>query len=72
MFPDVKELVEKCNFDNVDAFVEALLKEKHIALVPGSAFGSENNLRISYALSEDKFNEAMRRLKEFVETHLNN
>lgn len=72
LFPDVKELVQKCNFENVDVFVEALLKEKHIALVPGSAFGSDDNLRISYALSEDKFNEAMRRLKEFVEEHLNN
>ncbi|HQQ93192.1 MAG TPA: pyridoxal phosphate-dependent aminotransferase [Bacteroidia bacterium] len=41
-----------------------LLEESHLALVPGAAFGDDKYIRISYAASEEKLSEAMKRLKD--------
>lgn len=72
LFPYFKETAEKCGFNTVDDFVKALLSEKHVALVPGSAFGYPDNLRLSYAVDEDTLNEAMERLKSFIKEKLEN
>ena len=52
-------------------FCEKLLLEKHVAIVPGNAFGKcgEGFVRISYAASLEDIKEAMVLLKEFVEEH---
>ncbi|MBP3868069.1 MAG: aminotransferase class I/II-fold pyridoxal phosphate-dependent enzyme [Solobacterium sp.] len=54
-----------------DEFCEKLLQEKHVAIVPGTAFGAagEGFARISYAYSLDHLREAFRRIKEFLEDH---
>jgi len=39
-----------------------LLDVAHVSLVPGAAFGDDHYLRISYATSEEKLAEAMRRI----------
>ena len=51
-----------------DEFCERLLREKHVAVVPGSAFGAsgEGYVRCSYAASMEKIKEAMRRIESFV------
>ena len=41
-----------------------LLMEGNVALVAGDAFGDDNCMRLSYATSEDKLIEAVRRIKE--------
>lgn len=53
-----------------DEFAERLLKEKKLAVVPGTAFGDsgEGFLRISYAYSIDNLKKAMGRIREFVAT----
>lgn len=52
-----------------EEFCERFLLEKHVAMVPGNAFGEsgEGFVRISYAASLDDIKEAMKLLKEFVE-----
>ncbi len=40
-----------------------LLDKAHVAIVPGEAFGDDRYVRFSYATSEDKLKEAMRRMK---------
>ena len=54
-----------------EEFCEKLLLEKHVAIVPGNAFGKcgEGFVRISYAASLDDIKEAMKLVKEFVEEH---
>lgn len=54
-----------------EEFCEKLLHEKHVAIVPGTAFGEagEGFARISYAYSIDHLREAFRRMKEFLEEH---
>ncbi len=41
-----------------------ILNDTHVSLVTGSAFGSNNNIRFSYATSEDILIEGMKRIKE--------
>ncbi len=50
-------------------FAERLLKEKKVAVVPGTAFGEcgEGFIRISYAYSLEKLKAALDRIEEFIE-----
>lgn len=52
-----------------DEFCEKLLKEKAVAVVPGTAFGrgGEGFIRVSYCYSTEHILEALRRIGEFVE-----
>ena len=53
-----------------EAFCSALLQEKHIATVPGTAFGAsgEGHIRCSYATGIDKLNLAVKGIKAFLES----
>jgi aspartate aminotransferase len=45
---------------------EALLEREHVALVAGSAFGAEGNVRMSFAASEAKLAEGLDRIARFL------
>lgn len=45
---------------------ECLLNETGVALVPGSAFGAEGYMRLSFATHMDNLREALRRIKGFI------
>ena len=65
VFPSIKEFGMTS-----DEFCTRLLKEKQVAVVPGTAFGDcgEGFVRISYAYSIDNLKTALERIKEFVVT----
>jgi aminotransferase len=52
-----------------DEFTERLLDEEHVAVVPGSAFGPSGagHVRMCYATSYERLEEALRRIGRFVE-----
>src|SRR4051794_19765025 len=52
-----------------DAFTERLLIEERVAVVPGSAFGPSGvgHVRMCYATSYERLEEALRRIGRFVE-----
>ena len=50
---------------NSQDFAELLLQEAHVALVPGSAFGAEGYVRLSYATSMENLKRGMDRIAEF-------
>lgn len=52
-------------------FCEQLLREKEVAIIPGSTFGAsgEGYARISYAYSVDHLQTAMKRIREFLTEH---
>ena len=54
-------------------FCERLLRKKHVAVVPGNAFGScsEGFIRVSYAYSTSHINEALRRIGQFLREEIN-
>ena len=52
-----------------EEFCERLVKEKEVAIIPGSAFGAcgDGYARISYAYSVDHLQTAMRRIRAFLQ-----
>jgi aspartate aminotransferase len=69
LFPNVSEAVKLNGFADVDSWVEAILEEEKVALVPGSGFGAPENVRLSYATSFDLLEEALARIERFVRNH---
>ena len=51
-----------------EEFCTKLLEQKHVAIIPGSAFGAsgEGYARVSYAYSVEHLMEAIRRIREFL------
>lgn len=64
--------IEKFNMSS-DEFCEKLLEHGKVAVIPGTAFGSngEGYVRISYCYSMEELKEAMRRIEDFISTHIN-
>lgn len=53
-----------------EQFAERLLMEESVAVVPGNVFGEsgEGHIRCSYATSLEQLQEAVKRIKRFIET----
>lgn len=66
IFPNVQAIIERRGFKNDIEFAARLLEDEGVALVPGSAFGTEGCIRLSFATSMETLREAMDRLERFV------
>ena len=70
VFPDISSFFGKILkgklINNASDFAIYLLEEAHVATVTGDAFGSPNNIRISYAASNENIVKAMERIKKAV------
>lgn len=71
VFPDVSFYFGKKYKNNIiknaDDFCMYLLNNAYVACVSGTAFGNDNCIRISYATSENKLIEAIKRIKNQLE-----
>lgn len=71
IFPEVSELFGKRHgahvINNADDLAMYLLEEGLVASVSGAAFGADDCIRFSYATSEEKIIEAMKRVKRCIE-----
>lgn len=67
-FPDVTAFFEKSDGDMVikdaDDFCLYILKEAHVSLVTGAAFGAPDCIRLSYAASDEELKAALKKIKE--------
>ena len=61
-FADFSEAMQKFGFTK-DTELAALFLEKGVAMVPGSAFGSEGCMRMSFATSDEALQKALDRLE---------
>ena len=52
--------------ESAQAFAELLLDEEFVAVVPGEAFGAPGFVRLSYATSEERIREGVRRMAAFI------
>lgn len=69
LFPEVSAYVGKTTpegkkIESSGDYTMYLLEEAHVACVDGAAFGAPGYMRLSYATSDDKIREAMRRIAE--------
>lgn len=67
-FPDISSYFGKTDgnvvINTAEDLCMYLLNDAHVSLVTGAAFGSQNNIRFSYATSEEILREGMKRIKE--------
>ena len=65
VFPDVSKLYNSEIPDSV-SFCKKLLDEYFVAVVPGSAFGDDRCIRVSFAVSLETIKMGLDRIKEFT------
>jgi aspartate aminotransferase len=69
-FVNIREALDQSGkFKTPDEWAKALLEEELVAVVPGSGFGSDDHIRISYATSMDQLEKAIDRIERFVKNH---
>ncbi len=67
VFPNVEKLIARLDGINNDLeFSDYLIEKAGVALVPGSAFGSEGHIRISIATSIANLKNALERIKKAI------
>jgi len=70
LFPDISGLFGKSHngktLNNSDDVAMFLIEEAHVATVSGSAFGTPECIRLSYAAADEILAEAARRIREAV------
>lgn len=67
VFPNISKVLKRMPefTDDLD-FAEALLIDKGVAVVPGTAFGLKNHIRLSIATSEQNLENALERIADFI------
>jgi aspartate aminotransferase len=63
IFPEVKQFFGRGGIVDSQTFANYLLDEARVAVVPGSAFGNDDYVRISYATSMERIQEGVKRLE---------
>ncbi len=66
-FMDVSEALEMKGLTTDTELTSVLLEEKLVAVVPGSAFGADKHLRISFATSMENLVNALDRIDAFMQ-----
>ena len=66
-FPDFSEYIKILGMKDDYELAEMLLKKAHVAVVPGSAFGFKNHIRLSFATSDENINIAISRINEQIQ-----
>jgi aspartate aminotransferase len=62
VFPDISAHFGKAGITNSQTFADYLLDEARVAVVPGSGFGADAFVRISYATSMERLREGVARM----------
>ncbi|MFU8877363.1 MAG: pyridoxal phosphate-dependent aminotransferase [Wenzhouxiangellaceae bacterium] len=66
VFADVSGAIEALGLDDDQAFCEHLLEQAGVAVVPGSAFGTPNHVRFSFACSIETLEQAVERIRKAI------
>ena len=67
LFPEVSSVIESKGFADDIEFSSFLIDQANVAVIPGSAFGAEGCIRISYATSMELLKESIARIKSSLE-----
>ncbi len=67
VFPNVSEAMQSAGVGTSQEFSRFLIQEARVATVPGSAFGMEGYIRLSYATSRENLREGLKRIRAAVE-----
>jgi aspartate aminotransferase len=68
VYPNVKAFIGKGGIKSASDLAAKLLSEAHVVVVPGEAFGTDEHIRLSYAVSHDVVDEGVKRMREYFAT----
>src|SRR5580698_2655001 len=68
VYPNVSAFIGKGGIKSASDLAAKLLSEAHVVVVPGEAFGTNEHIRLSYAVSHDVVNEGVKRMREYFAT----
>jgi len=66
-YPNLGAAMKKLGIRSALEFSERLLREAHVAVVPGEAFGTDEHIRISYATSMHELERGLDRIDRFIQ-----
>ncbi|MDQ2924797.1 MAG: pyridoxal phosphate-dependent aminotransferase [Acidobacteriota bacterium] len=66
VYPNVKAFLGKGGVRTTGDLAAKLLGEAHVVVVPGEAFGTDEHIRLSYAVSGDVVDKGVERIREFL------
>jgi len=65
VYPNVSAFLGKPGARNTTELASRLLQEAHVVAVPGEAFGTQEHIRLSYAVTHSVVDEGLVRMKSF-------
>jgi aspartate aminotransferase len=65
VYPNVSAFFGKGGIKTASDVAARLLSEAHVVVVPGEAFGTEEHIRLSYAVSANVIDEGVERMREW-------
>jgi aspartate aminotransferase len=65
VYPNIKAFLGKDGIKTAGELAAKLLSEAHVVVVPGEAFGTDEHLRLSYAVSGDVIDKGVERMQEY-------
>ena len=65
VYPNISAFIGKGGIKSASDLAAKLLSEAHVVVVPGEAFGTENHIRLSYAVSADVIDKGVQRMRDF-------
>jgi len=65
VYPNVSAFLGKPGARNTTELTSRLLHEAHVVAVPGEAFGTQEHIRLSYAVAQSVVDEGLVRMKSF-------
>jgi len=66
VYPNVSAFIGKGGIKSASDLAAKLLSEAHVVVVPGEAFGTENHIRLSYAVSGDVIDKGVQRMRDYL------
>jgi aspartate aminotransferase len=68
VYPNVGQFIGKGGIKSASDLAAKLLSDAHVVVVPGEAFGTDEHIRLSYAVSHDVVAEGVKRMREYLAT----
>ena len=65
MYPNISAFLGKGKIKSAAELSTRLLHEAHVVTVPGEAFGTNDHIRLSYAVSHADIDEGLKRIKTY-------
>jgi len=66
VYPNISAFIGKGGITSASDLAAKLLTEAHVVTVPGEPFGTDEHIRLSYAVSADVIDKGVERIKNFL------